>query len=74
MFRPLCCAKCLLSLKHWGKDTRIASIRKTGDYFRVSSWGVWWFRLEKMVWNYPRGSTSFRVYTRISRFYKAKPK
>nr|VFK51538.1 MAG: hypothetical protein BECKSD772E_GA0070983_15621 [Candidatus Kentron sp. SD] len=27
----------------------MASIRKTGDYFRVSSWGVWWFRLEKMV-------------------------
>nr|VFK41967.1 MAG: hypothetical protein BECKSD772F_GA0070984_11109 [Candidatus Kentron sp. SD]VFK49143.1 MAG: hypothetical protein BECKSD772E_GA0070983_11606 [Candidatus Kentron sp. SD] len=21
MFRPLCCAKCLLSLKHWGKDS-----------------------------------------------------
>ena len=35
----------------------------------IRSWGVWWFRLEKMVWKaYRRDPTSFRVYTRISRF------
>ena len=60
-------------MKHWGKDSLHPEDRRL-LYFRMSGWGVWWFRLEKMVWNYPRDLTSFPMDVGIRRHDKATPK
>nr|VFK38425.1 MAG: hypothetical protein BECKTC1821D_GA0114238_100473 [Candidatus Kentron sp. TC] len=53
----------------------MASLWKTDDYFQVSGWGIWWFRLEKMVWKiYRRDPTPFPLDVGISQHDEATPK